>query len=139
MRNWEHTKCDSNTRSHALRGNAASGRSAARPGRGASLQCVPTRSVGTSCTGFILHPSSFILLLFLLLPAPLFAKSGMGGGAIEAEAKSDYSHIRIRRQGNVRTMNFVRDNGEEHIQTLWNIKRPYDLVTNYSRLMFSNT
>ena len=66
--------------------------------------------------------------------SPLLAKSGMGGGAIEAEAKSEYSHIRIRRQGNVRTMNFVRDNGEEHIQTLWNTtKRPYDrLVTNYS-------
>jgi spermidine synthase len=62
----------------------------------------------------------------------------MGGGAIEADVKSDYSHIRIRRQGNVRTMNFVRDNGEEHIQTLWNTKRPYDLVTNYSRLMFAS-
>ncbi len=88
---------------------------------------------------FILHPSAFILLPFsFLASSPLLAKAGMGGGAIEAEAKSNYSHIRIRRQGNVRTMNFVRDNGEEHIQTLWNIKRPYDLVTNYSRLMFSS-
>ena len=38
----------------------------------------------------------------------------------------------------MRSMNFVRDNGEEHIQTLWNIKRPYELVTHYSRLMFAS-
>src|SRR5262249_49040400 len=83
-------------------------------------------------------PCSLLLALFLL-PAPAFsAKSGMGGGAIEAEGKSEYSHIRIRRQGNIRTMNFVRDNGEEHIQTLWNTKKPYELVTHYSRLMFSS-
>ena len=78
------------------------------------------------------------LLAVLASAPPLLAKIGMGGGVIEAEATSEYSHIRIRRQGNVRTMNFVRDNGEEHIQTLWNTKRPYDLVTNYSRLMFSS-
>jgi spermidine synthase len=77
--------------------------------------------------------------LLLLAPAPqLLAQARMGGGVIEAEGTSEYSHIRVRRQGSVHSMNFVRDNGEEHIQTIWNSKRPYDLVTNYSRLMFSS-
>jgi spermidine synthase len=64
--------------------------------------------------------------------------AALGAGAIESECKSDYSHIRIRRQGNVRSMNFVRDNGMEQIQTLWNIKRPYEMVTQYTRLMFAS-
>jgi spermidine synthase len=87
------------------------------------------------------HRSSLILVLLLLAalaPAPPLLAKAMGAGAIEAEATSDYSHIRIRRQGNMRSMNFVRDNGEEHIQTIYNIKRPYDLVTSYSRLMFAS-
>ena len=41
----------------------------------------------------------------------------MGSGAIEADVKSEYSHILIRRQGSMRSMNFVRDNGVEQIQT----------------------
>ncbi|MEI8371982.1 MAG: fused MFS/spermidine synthase [Planctomycetota bacterium] len=64
--------------------------------------------------------------------------AGQGTGAIEADVKSEYSHILIRRQGSMRSMNFVRDNGVEQIQTLWNMKRPYELVTNYSRLMFAS-
>jgi spermidine synthase len=94
-------------------------------------------------TSSFIHPSSFLALLALLAlfaPAPLLAagKGGLGGGVIEAEAKSDYSLIRVRRQGSVHSLNFVRDNGEEHIQSVWNSKKPYDLVTNYSRLMFSS-
>ena len=82
---------------------------------------------------------TFLILFAAFLPTPpLLAKGTMGTGMIEAEAKSDYSHIRIRRQGNVRSMNFVRDNGEEHIQTIWNMRRPYELVTHYSRLMFAS-
>ena len=38
----------------------------------------------------------------------------------------------------MRSMNFVRDNGVEQIQTAWNMKQPYDLVTQYSRLMFAS-
>ena len=35
-------------------------------------------------------------------------------------------------------MNFVRDNGVEQIQSVLNMKRPYELVTQYSRLMFAS-
>ena len=87
------------------------------------------------------HRSSLIVFLTLLAslaPAPPLLAKAMGTGTIEAEATSDYSHIRIRRQGNMRSMNFVRDNGEEHIQTVWNVKKPYEMVTHYSRLMFAS-
>src|SRR5262245_19289335 len=127
-----------NTRSHAPRGNVIDGRSARQPhqhGRGAAAEDIPTQSVGTSSrtlrpTARSPLPALFSLLLapcslLLLLAAPLLAtstKAAMGGGAIEAEAKSDYSLIRVRKQGSILSMNFVRDNGEEHIQTLWNSK-----------------
>ena len=38
----------------------------------------------------------------------------------------------------MRTMNFVRDNGMEQIQTAWNMRQPYSLVMQYSRLMFAS-
>ena len=136
---------DNITRSHAPRGNALRGRSAAMfplAGRGASISSVPTRSVGTRhLSSLIPHLSSLIAVLTLwavFTPTRPIAAKAMGTGAIEAEATSDYSHIRVRRQGSMRSMNFVRDNGEEHIQTIWNVKRPYELVTHYSRLMFAS-
>ena len=35
-------------------------------------------------------------------------------------------------------MNFVRDNGQEQVETVWDTKQPFDLVTQYSRLMFAS-
>ena len=83
---------------------------------------------------------TLILLAFLvaLVSCPPVEASPPGTGPIEFEVKSQYSHIRIRRQGNMRSMNFVRDNGLEQIESLCNMKRPYELVTHYSRLMFSS-
>jgi spermidine synthase len=69
---------------------------------------------------------------------PTVKAAGLGTGAIEADIKSEYSHILIRRQGGMRSMNFVRDNGVEQIQTVMNLKQPYELVTQYSRLMFAS-
>ncbi len=64
--------------------------------------------------------------------------AGLGTGAIEADVKSEYSHIIVRRQHGMRSMNFVRDNGLEVVQTVCNLKQPYELVTHYSRLMFAS-
>ena len=64
--------------------------------------------------------------------------AGLGTGAIEADVQSEYSHILVRRQGNLRSMNFVRDNGVEQVQSVLNLKQPYELVTQYSRLMFAS-
>ena len=38
----------------------------------------------------------------------------------------------------MRSMNFVRDNGVEQVQSVLNLKQPYELVTQYSRLMFAS-
>ena len=79
-----------------------------------------------------------LLLLAVLNSWPRADAAAPGAGAIEADVKSEYSHILIRRQGSMRSMNFVGDNGVEQIQTLANMKRPYELVTHYSRLMFAS-
>ncbi len=79
-----------------------------------------------------------LLVLAALHSWPRLAAAGLGGGAIEANVTSEYSHIRVRRQGNMRSMNFVRDNGAEQVETVWNMKQPHELVTQYSRLMFAS-
>ena len=79
-----------------------------------------------------------LLILAALHGWPRVDAAGLGKGAIEVEVQSEYSHILIRRQGNMRSMNFLRDNGVEQIQTAWNMKQPYDLMTQYSRLMFAS-
>jgi spermidine synthase len=82
---------------------------------------------------------AIILLVLAAMPIARRAHAGpMGTGEIEADVKSEYSHILIRRQGSMRSMNFVRDNGDEQIQSLLNMKRPYELITHYSRLMFAS-
>lgn len=59
-------------------------------------------------------------------------------GPVEAEEKSDYSHIRIRKRGNVRTMMFVRDNGDEVGETRLDITQPHKLLTPYTQVMFAS-
>ncbi len=78
------------------------------------------------------------LVLSALNSSQLVGAAGLGTGVIEADVKSEYSHILIRRQGSIRSMNFVRDNGAEQVETACNMKKPYDLVTHYSRLMFAS-
>jgi len=79
-----------------------------------------------------------LLILALLGPWRHVGAAALGTGTVEADVKSEYSHILIRRQGNIRSMNFVRDNGVEQVQTAWNMKQRYNLVMQYSRLMFAS-
>jgi spermidine synthase len=79
-----------------------------------------------------------LLVLAALNSGPRVDAAGLGTGAIEVDVQSAYSHIRIRRQGNLRSMNFVRDNGVEQIQSVLNLNKPYELMTQYSRLMFAS-
>jgi spermidine synthase len=77
--------------------------------------------------------------LIALCPASASAATrARAMGTIEADVKSEYSHILVRRQGDVRTMVFVRDSGEEAEQSRVNIKRPYELLLPYSRAMFAS-
>jgi len=54
-------------------------------------------------------------------------------GVVEFDKESDYSHIRVRKQGDVQTLLFVRDHGEEVVQSMVNLKKPYDLLCAYCR------
>ncbi len=82
--------------------------------------------------------SIVLLVLAALSSWPRVEAAGLGTGPIEVDVKSDYSHILIRRQGSLRSMNFVRDNGVEQIQSVLNLKQPFELMTQYSRLMFAS-
>jgi spermidine synthase len=57
-------------------------------------------------------------------------------GSVELDVRSYYSHIRVRRNGNVRTMVFVRDTGEEALETQVDFGRPHELHFDYLKYMF---
>ncbi len=63
-------------------------------------------------------------------------EAGAGQGVIEADLKSDYSRMRISKADNVRTLWFVRDSGEEVIESMVNLDKPYEMLVNYTRFMF---
>jgi len=59
-------------------------------------------------------------------------------GEVEFEGQSEYSHIRIRRRGPVRSMLFVRDSGEEALETQIDVRKPYVLRFEYLEYMFTS-
>jgi spermidine synthase len=64
---------------------------------------------------------------------------GRGGdrrGRTEYDVKSEYSHIKVTREGNIRTLWFVRDNGEEVVESQQDLSRPHELLVDYTRFMF---
>lgn len=82
-----------------------------------------------------------------LLAAALFAagvalvvwsKSSAGTiGHLEHEEVSAFSRIRVRRDGDVRALTFVRDDGQEAVQSRINLTAPQTLVSPYARSMFA--
>lgn len=65
------------------------------------------------------------------------AQGGLSSyGRVEADVKSNYSRIRIRRTDNVRTLIFVRDGGEEVVESMVDLDRPQDLLIEYTQFMF---
>jgi spermidine synthase len=61
---------------------------------------------------------------------------GWLNGKLEKDIQSEYSHIRIRRDGNLRSLIFVRDNGQEVIETLLDLNQPHRLKLEYTKYMF---
>jgi spermidine synthase len=59
-------------------------------------------------------------------------------GRLEYDGTSDYSHIRIRRRGNFRSMMFVRDTGEEMYETKINLRYPAELQFAYLKFLFTS-
>src|SRR5262245_20296889 len=57
-------------------------------------------------------------------------------GVLEVDVRSKFSHIKVRKDGNVRTLYFVRDSGEEVIESQLDLNKPHDLIVTYTRYMF---
>jgi spermidine synthase len=65
-------------------------------------------------------------------------RGARGAVSVELDVTSKFSHIRVKRQGSIYALVFVRDNGEEAIETEVNLKKPYDLLVPYTRFMFAS-
>jgi spermidine synthase len=59
-------------------------------------------------------------------------------GQLEHEEVSAFSTIRVRRDGDVRALTFVRDNGREAVQSRVNLASPHTLMSPYARGMFAS-
>lgn len=88
--------------------------------------------------GGVATPLVLILVVLGWGVVPACSATGSGSGTLELDTKSEYSHIRVRRHGDVRKLIFVRDNGDEAVETQMNLKRPYELLTPYCRTMFAS-
>ena len=79
-----------------------------------------------------------LALLAAAAAVVLWALSPRTLGDVEHEEVSEFSRIRIRRNGDVRAMTFVRDNGDEAVQSRINLSAPHTLVSPYARGMFGS-
>ncbi|WP_165067309.1 spermidine synthase [Paludisphaera rhizosphaerae] len=52
------------------------------------------------------------------------------------DQKSKYSHMKVTRDGDVRTLWFVRANGQHVVESKVDLSRPDDLLVEYTRFMF---
>jgi len=63
-------------------------------------------------------------------------RGGYQEGEVELDVKSKYSHIKVTREQNVRTLWFVRDSGEEVVESIVDLDRRQELIVEYTRFMF---
>ncbi len=84
----------------------------------------------------------FLLAVALLAAAVALVvwamSSASSAGRLEHEEVSAFSRIRVRRDGDVRAMTFVRDNGQEVVQSRVSLTAPQTLVSPYARSMFAS-
>jgi spermidine synthase len=59
-------------------------------------------------------------------------------GTLEHEETSAFSRIRVRRDGDVRAMTFVRNNGQEAVQSRVDLTAPQTLLSPYAHGMFAS-
>ena len=79
-----------------------------------------------------------IALFAAAVAVVVWSMSSQTFGSLEHEEVSAFSRIRIRRDGDVRAMTFVRDNGQEVVQSRVNLNAPHTLVSPYARSMFAS-
>ena len=77
-----------------------------------------------------------ILVVGTGMLAVLAGRGPSATGPIEHEVKSDFSHIRVRRDDNVRTLTFLEENGQEVIESQVDLSQPHRLMLPYTRTMF---
>ena len=82
-------------------------------------------------------------VLVAALAAATLATSGPARGALmqvpgqlELDQVSNYSHVKVSRDGSVRTLWFVRDSGEHVVESRVDLDHPDDLLVEYTRFMF---
>jgi spermidine synthase len=59
-------------------------------------------------------------------------------GRLEFDGQGEFSHIRIRRSGNLRSMLFVRDTGDEAVESRVNLEKPFVLQFEYLKHLFTS-
>jgi spermidine synthase len=85
------------------------------------------------------YPRVAALVSLAIYLTGVSAESSVAGspyGELEYEVRSEYSHVRIRRNGNLRSMMFVRDTQEEVVESSLDLKQPSKLLVPYTRFMF---
>lgn len=84
-------------------------------------------------------PFSVIAIAMLVIGfALLLSGSFVSRSKVEADHHSEYSHIRVRRSGNVRTLVFVQENGKETVESRLDLEKPHVLRSSYARVMFAS-
>lgn len=77
------------------------------------------------------------LLSCLAVPLDGFAQSANArNGRVETDVRSEYSRIRIRRLESTRALIFIRDNGDEVIESMIDLSQPHELLIEYTQFMF---
>jgi spermidine synthase len=62
--------------------------------------------------------------------------AGFNDEVLEVYVKSKFSNIKVTRENRVKTLWFVRDNGEEVVESSLDLDRPHNLLVEYTRFMF---
>jgi spermidine synthase len=104
-----------------------------------------TANAEQDCSRRRLRRIAFVLPLVLAAAHPQFAIAQSpqaafenAAGELEYDGQSEFSHIRIRRRGPIRSMIFVRDNGQEVLETQMDLRRPAELKFEYLRYLFAS-
>ncbi len=59
-------------------------------------------------------------------------------GRLEFDGTSEFSHVRVRRLGDLRALMFVRDSGEEVYESRVDLRRPAELQFEYLKYLFAS-
>ncbi|MEM6916298.1 MAG: fused MFS/spermidine synthase [Verrucomicrobiota bacterium] len=85
-----------------------------------------------------------ILTIVVLIGLTVYLASSLPGraerrfGEIIHETKSDFSHIRVREKGSIRSLLFVDPDGREHCQSSLNVRSPSEHQLGYTKSMLAS-